>query len=300
MSIVMRLMTFMNVRIRNLLIALLLMLPFLVLYVIFTIVPAIYAFYYSLYRTSPTGDKYVGLGNYVYYLSGQDSRFVYGMTNVLIYGLFNALSILISLLIAWIFSSPYMKSKFSNLVLIIMLLPMVISWVALGMALNQSTSSIIGIIRYFNNNIEIQHPAASLSFAVYYVGLMLVWGSLGYNTMLLISTIKSIPQDYIDAAKVDGASEWQIFRHVTLPLIKNILIFILVNAAIVAFNIFDPVATLTGGGPAWVSTSVAFYAARQLMYAYNYGGACAMGVITIVIVLTLSLLQYRLIYKRLA
>ncbi|MEM1560097.1 MAG: sugar ABC transporter permease [Ignisphaera sp.] len=285
-------------RIRNLGIALLLMSPFLGLYTLFTLFPAVYAVYYSFYKTTPTGERFVGLDNYRYYLLGQDSRFVQGMRNTLIYGLFSAMTIGLALLIAWLLTSPYVNERTANLIRMIMLLPMIIPWVALGMSLNQSTSSVIGLIKYFNDNVDITHPAASYESATWYVASLLIWASLGYQTMMVTSTLKTLPSDYIDAAKIDGASEWQIFRHVTLPLIKNIIVFSIVNAIILAFNIFDPVATLTGGGPAWVSTSVAFYAGRQLMYAYNYGGACTMGVIVIAIALTASILQYKFIYKR--
>ncbi|MEM0005895.1 MAG: sugar ABC transporter permease [Ignisphaera sp.] len=284
---------------KNIIIALAMMAPFLILYLIFTIFPAFYAFYYSLYRTSPTGELFIGLGNYIYYLTGRDSRFVYGMQNVLIYGIANILTLIIALITAWVISSSYVSNRrYINFVQIVMLLPMVIPWVALGMALNQSTSSVLGIAMYFNNNIRIQHPANDFNMARWYVSSLIIWATLGYNTMLTTATLRTLPQDYIDAAKIDGASEWQIFRHVVLPLIKNIIVFSAIGAIIAAFNIFDPVATLTGGGPAWISTSVAYYAARQLMYAYNYGGACAMGVIVISVVLIISIVQYRFIYKR--
>lgn len=283
---------------KNTMIALAMMAPFLVLYVVFTIFPAFYAFYYSLYKTSPTGELFIGLGNYAYYLTGKDSRFVYGMQNVLIYGVANIITLIVALIMAWIISGSHLSRRYTNFVQIVMLLPMVIPWVALGMALNQSTSSLLGIIMYFNNNIRMQHPANDFNMARWYVSSLILWATLGYNTMLTTATLRTLPQDYIDAAKIDGASEWQIFRHVVLPLIRNIIVFSAIGAIIAAFNIFDPVATLTGGGPAWISTSVAYYAARQLMYAYNYGGACAMGVIVISIVLIISIVQYRFIYKR--
>jgi len=284
-----------NIRIKNFFTAILLMSPFLVLYTIFTVYPLIEAIRLSLYRTTPYGDVFVGFSNYIYILQGKDVRLNYGFINVLVYGFYAMVNIGLALLTAWLLTNAIIGgwSKFTQ---ILIMMPMVVSWVTLALSWNTLLSAIVNLAKYYGVNWT--HPHALESTAKWSVGLLTVWGSLGYATMLFISTLTSVPRDYFEAAMVDGASDWIIFRHITLPLIKNIIIFQLIGGISAAFNIFDPVATLTGGGPAWSSTSVAYYAARQVQYAWNVGMSAAIGVVVIAITLVLSILQFRLIYKR--
>ncbi|MEM3926154.1 MAG: sugar ABC transporter permease [Desulfurococcaceae archaeon] len=286
-----------DIRIKNLASALILLTPFLVLYTIFTIYPLAVAIHLSLYRTTPYGDYYVGLDNYVSILTGKDIRLNIGFSNVLVYGLFNAITLGLSLLVAWLLTRS-ITGKWSTVTQIVILLPMVVSWVSLGLAWTTLLSAIRNLGRAAGV-MWLDNPLVYTSTAKWTVGALITWGSLGYATLLYISTIRSLPMDYFEAAMIDGASDWQIFRHVTVPLLKHIIIFQLIGAVVAAFNIFDPVAVLTGGGPAWSSTSVAYYAARQVQYAWNVGMCAAIGVVVIAIVLGLNLFQFRLIYKRL-
>jgi len=290
-------MTEVNIKIRNFFTAILLMMPFLILYILFTIYPLIEAIRLSFYRTTPYGDVFVGLSNYITIFQGKDPRLNYGLQNVLIYGFFNMANIMLALLTAWLLTTAII-GRWSKFTQTIILTPMVVSWVTLGFSWNTIYSAMINLAKYFGFGTNWVHPHTLESTAKWSVGLLILWGSLGYATMLLISTLNSVPRDYFEAAMVDGASNWTIFKSITLPLIRNIIVFQLIGGISAAFNIFDPIAVLTGGGPAWTSTSVAFYAARQVQYAWNVGMSATIGVVTIMITLVLSILQFRLIYKR--
>lgn len=286
-----------DVKIKNFASAMILLAPFLVLYTIFTIYPLAVAIHLSLYRTTPYGDFYVGLENYIRVFTGQDRRLNIGFSNVLVYGSFNAMTICLSLLMAWLLTKS-ITGRWSTLTQIIILLPMVVSWVSLGLAWTTLLTAIRNLGRAAGI-LWIDNPLAYTATAKWTVGALITWGSLGYATLLYISAIRSLPSDYFEAAMVDGASNWQIFRYVTIPLLRHIIIFQLIGAVVAAFNVFDPIAILTDGGPAWSSTSVAYYAARQVQYAWNIGMCATIGVIVIAIVLGLNLFQFRLIYKRL-
>ena len=283
-------------RLRNLAIALALMSPFLTLYTIFFIYPLAQGIMYSLYRTTPTGDYYVGAGNYLQILTFKDPRLNYGFMNTPLYAAFHILALFLGLVFAWLLHTGKSIPK-PSLIMTVILIPNMLSWVTLGFAWNVILSIITNLLRA--QGYDLWHPFADPVLARWCVASIIMWAIIGFNTLLALSTLRSISQEYFEAAQIDGATGTQIFIHVTLPLIKPILIFQLITAVIASFSLFDPVATLTQGGPAWTSTSLMFYAGRQLQYAFNYGMACAIGLFVAAIVIALSFIQYRFIYKRL-
>ena len=125
-----------------------------------------------------------------------------------------------------------------------------------------------------------------------------MWSTLGFNTILMMASLRTIPREYYEAALIDGASGTQMFIYITLPLVKNLLAFMAVTGAIGAFAVFDQIATLTGGGPGWSTASIAWYMQRQVFYSLNYGYAATIAATLMLFVFILSLVQYRLIYKR--
>ena len=80
--------------------------------------------------------------------------------------------------------------------------------------------------------------------------VVLLWINLGYNMILFLSAIKDIPASYNEAATIDGASKWHIFRYITFPLIKQTSIFILITTTIASFQVLDLIMVMTKGGPA--------------------------------------------------
>lgn len=276
---------------KNLLKALILLSPFLIIFSIFTLAPIFQGITLSLYRTLPFGDVYVGLDNYVRLFN--DGIFSLAFRNTLIYGAFIALAMIIALLLALFINStmlqpPSLRKTLQSVILI----PMVISWVSLGMAWNWTLS--IPITNGWKN------PLASADTAIWVVSSLILWGYLGYNTILMLASLRTIPRDYYEAALIDGATGWQVFRYVTLPLMRPMITFMVVTGFIGAFQIFDPIATLTSGGPGWSTTSLVWYLQRQMSYGLAYGYAATIGIVVMIVVFIFSIIQYRLIYKRFA
>lgn len=262
----------------------------------FVIYPAIQAIYWSFYETSIFGEVFVGPRNYERLLTGADSIFLMTLRNTGIYALFNITGIILALFVALLISSVIVNKKYANLFHLTILLPMVISWVTLGLAWNYGIITFLNLIKYFSG-VTISNPLSDYVIAPWALGGILLWSGLGYSTLLILSALRGIPSTLVEAAMLDGATGLAVFRYVTLPLLKPILLFLSVGAAIGAFNIFDPIATVTFGGPGWASSSVTWYASRQLLYALKYGYASTLGIIVIAIVLTLSIVQFRIFYK---
>jgi ABC-type sugar transport system permease subunit len=127
---------------------------------------------------------------------------------------------------------------------------------------------------------------------------IIVWSSIGFYMILLMAGIETIPSDLFDAAKVDGASEWLTFRYLTLPLIRDILAIAIVFWMISAIKAFGVVWTLTRGGPANSTNTMATYMMnRALPYQtaqFRMGYATAISVILLILVLGVSMLFFRL------
>ncbi|NUP88637.1 MAG: sugar ABC transporter permease [Candidatus Sumerlaeia bacterium] len=131
------------------------------------------------------------------------------------------------------------------------------------------------------------------AFAVIIV--MSVWKGFGYGTVIYLAGLQTIPDSLYEAARIDGASRWRMFRHITLPLLNPTTLFVLVTAFIGSFQVFDQVYVMTEGGPGH-STSVLVHLVYELAYVkFRMGLACAAACILFVITLLFTFLQIGLI-----
>lgn len=120
-----------------------------------------------------------------------------------------------------------------------------------------------------------------------------IWKEVGFSAIIFLAGLQTIPQEFYDAAKVDGASRWSLFRNVTLPLLKRTTIFVVVITTIFSFQVYTPVYMMTKGGPV-DSTRVAVYYIWERGFAFLEAGyASALSMILLVIVLAVSLVQLR-------
>ena len=123
---------------------------------------------------------------------------------------------------------------------------------------------------------------------------MQVWSTLGYYMVLWLSGLQSVPEELYDAAKIDGAGPWGLFRHVTWPMLRPTTIFIVMVSTIGAFQMFGGVYILTGGGPANATITIVYYIWQRAFARYNMGYASAMSLILFLIILAVTLIQRRL------
>ena len=158
----------------------------------------------------------------------------------------------------------------------------------------------IGVVNQFLKSIG-QEPVQWLldsSTALFAVAATTVWQNLGITFIILIAGLQGIPDDLYESARVDGASAWLQFREITLPMLSPTLLFVSVILTINAFQSFGQIDLLTQGGPS-DSTNVIVYSIYQEAFQNrNAGVASAQAVILFLIVLTLSLVQFRFFERR--
>lgn len=124
-----------------------------------------------------------------------------------------------------------------------------------------------------------------------------IWQGFGFETVVFLAALQSIPSDYYDAALVDGASAWQRFRHVTLPALRPTIMFVYIIGIIGSFQVFDQIFVMTNGGPI-DSTRTLVFDLYDRFHQLKLGEASAVAYVLLIILATLSYIQIRVFEER--
>jgi multiple sugar transport system permease protein len=123
------------------------------------------------------------------------------------------------------------------------------------------------------------------------ISLTSIWQGVGFQMVILLAALQGIPRELYEAARVDGANQWQQFVFITLPQLRNAIIFVVLVTTILAFRLFDQVQIMTQGGPNHATTTVMYEAVNTAFGSQQVGRAAAMTVVFFLIVLLITLLQ---------
>lgn len=121
--------------------------------------------------------------------------------------------------------------------------------------------------------------------------LLSIWQGVGFQMVIILAGLQAIPTVLYEAAAIDGSNRWQQFRYVTLPQLRNTLIFVVLVSSILAFRLFDQVKIMTQGGPNDATTTVMFEAVRAAFEQQKMAKGSAMTVVLFLIVLGITILQ---------
>lgn len=158
-----------------------------------------------------------------------------------------------------------------------------------------------GILNEFLSTIN---PALAINWlgnkntALLAVIVAYVWQGFPFIMLMIVAAMQGIPKSYTEAALVDGANRFQVFRHVTLPNLKNVLAILAVLEIINGFNAFDLLFTMTGGGPGVSSEILGLYIYRTAFSNFNFGGASALGLLLLLAVMLCFLFYSRTQQKK--
>lgn len=136
---------------------------------------------------------------------------------------------------------------------------------------------------------------ASATQALPSLVFMSVWKDVGFYMLIFLAGLQGIPVELYESAAIDGATRWQSFVQITLPLLRRAAVFVMVVGTISAFKVFTPVYLMTDGGPADSTTVIVFYIFRSAFRYFQMGYASAMSFILLGIVIVLTLIQFRLL-----
>lgn len=263
-------------------------LPLILLYLVFVLYPVAYSVWMSFTDfTTVHHVEWIGFENYIDVFT--DNEFWTSLINSVIYSLGTVISIGLGLLLAITLNSDDIKGKtiFQSIIFLPYVLPIVVASVLFGWMFTE-----FGIVNSALMQIGItQQPIGWLSsplLALPTVMVVTIWKSLGFNMLIFLAGLQSIPSEIYEAAQIAGKSRWQVFRHITLPLLKTPLVITTVLGMIGAIRGFDAIWVMTEGGPGNASETLGVYFYRTAFASSDFSSGAAIGVIMFVISITLS------------
>lgn len=191
------------------------------------------------------------------------------------------------------------KGIWVSVCLVTMALPMLIPWNVVGAMWNIFTLPDIGLVGYFMNDVlEINHNMTQDPLAAWITIIVMdAWHWTSLVVLLAYAGLVSIPEAYYQAAKIDGASNWAIFRFIQLPKMKTVLTIAILLRFMDSFNIYTEPFVLTGGGPGNSTTLLSIDLVKIALGQFDLGPAAAMSLIYFAITLLVSWLFYTLMTK---
>jgi len=124
---------------------------------------------------------------------------------------------------------------------------------------------------------------------------MAIWKHTGFVVILYLSGLASIPRECIEAAQIDGASKWNVFRLITIPLLKPTTLVVVVMSIITYMKVFTEIFVMTGGGPVNATTTMVYHIYVESFVYFRFGYASAVSVLLLVLVLVVALAQFKII-----
>jgi len=282
----------MNKRLKKNMSSYLFLLPWLCFFVIFMLIPFFMGIFYSFFDYNFVDLKFVGLENYTYIFSDQVFLRSIGNT-VLIALVVVSMTVVLSLFL----SSLIVKlgEWWQGISKIALYIPAVSSSVAVVAIWRWVFGPACGISSTICNKLGIAAIDwfGQANNAMSLVCLMTLTFALGQPVVLYTAAMDAVPKNYYEAADLDGASEWQQFFSITLPLVSPTTLYILVTSTIAMMQVFEVPMLLTSGGPQYSTTTILLLLYKTAFEYAKFGRAAAMGVVLFVIIGTFAVIQFR-------
>lgn len=267
--------------------------PALILFTLFVILPLLDAGHYSLFKWSGYGepDNFIGTRNYQ--LLARHSIFMQSLWNTFRIIL---VSLLIQLPLALALALLICRKRISNTVFrLIFFLPYILAEVATGLIWSFVFDGDYGVTSYFSRWVDAQsiYVLADRQWAFTAVLVVIVWKYFGFHMMIFIAGLQGVPRAVIEAARIDGASSWQIARHIKIPLLLPSIKISIFFAVIGSLQTFDLIVPLTNGGPSNLTHSLVSYLYTFGIVRLRVGFGSAVGIVLFIICVT-----YAFIYRK--
>ena len=267
--------------------------PFWILFLVFGLYPIVYSLYLSFFKGFGFEEKaFFGLGNYIHLF--QDERYIKAVINTTY---FAAGSVFIlsplALILALVVNSRLVPGQLKSFYKAMLFFPVITSAVVIAIifarVLDQQYGLLNALLRWFGLG-----PYGWLTdpkFVMPSFIIMAIWTYLGINMLYWLAGLTGISRELYEAAYTDGASRWQAFWNITLPLLRPVTLFVVIQAIVGSYNLFAQPLLLTGGGPSDASLTITLYLYNQGFVYFNVGYASAIAYSMVVILLILSLLN---------
>ena len=241
------------------------------------------------------GWNMIWLDNYVSMLKNEDLWL--SLRNNAVYFFGHLLFIPIELLFAVLLTSKLRAAKFYKTMVF---MPYIINGVAISYAFSYFFSPINGafdaILSVFHLEFLIQNWLSDPKIVNFVLTAVSLWRFSGYHVILFMAALQSLPQDVQEAAAVDGASAWQLFRYIQIPSIMLMVDFVLFDNIRGALQVFDIPYVMTSGGPGYASSTFTLYTIDTAFKYSNFGLASTMAVAIMIMIVVIYVVQDKIIH----
>jgi ABC-type sugar transport system permease subunit len=269
-------------------------LPFFAIYAAFLLYPTLSALWLSFHEAvaldTPT---FTGLDNYVRLV--QDERYLHALRNTTVYALasvfiLSPLALVVAVAIrSFLVPSANLKSFYR----IALFVPFVTSLVVIALMFSLVFNKDFGLLNSFFDLIGLPKLNWLRSERLAMVSIILVgiWTYLGINSLYFLAGLQNIPEELNEAAAIDGAGRWKRFRYITLPLLRPTILFVVIQATIFSYQLFEIPFLLTRGGPSDATLFLSVYLYEVGFSQFDRGYAAAIGYSMALISVGLALIQ---------
>ncbi|WP_106768960.1 carbohydrate ABC transporter permease [Paenibacillus faecalis] len=266
--------------------------PFFIIFLIFSLVPILYSFYLSFMKWDGFNDPvFIGADNYIRLLN--DPFFFKSIANTFIIWIVSIIPQLsLALLLAIILNEKFIRGK--HFFRAVYYFPNIITPVTLGvmfaLMFDWQTGSVNKMLMGLGLIEENINWFGDPMLSRLIISALMCWQYFGFNMLLYIAGLQSIPDSLYEAAQIDGASKWKIAMKITLPMLKPVLVFTIITSVIGGLQIFDAPLML-GRGPEDSTLTMIMYLYEMSFQKFDYGYGAAIAYAAFVIILIFSIIS---------
>lgn len=270
--------------------------PYLIFVTVFVVFPVLFCLFLTFNKwniISPM--KFIGIDNYTRLF--HDRLFWKAIGNTMKFLLLHIpLQLLVSLFLAYLLNQKLRAAAFFRASFF---MPVIVSGVVVTILWQQLLGFDSGLINRLLMSMGIKKTGwlVDPDVAIYSIAIMATWKNVGLYVILFLVGLQTVPTQYYEAAKMEGATRWQQFYHITLPMINPTIFMVVILSTIGGFSLFIEPYIMTGGGPLNTTLSAVLYIYKQAFQYYNMGYSATLGFFYAVMIMTVVILQKKFIEK---
>ena len=268
--------------------------PTILLYFVFFLIPSVASFYFSLTRWSLFDSKFIGLGNFVEFF--QNPQLYTSFIHTLIYAFITSgAKIVIGFFLAVLLTGPVVGRGYLRAVVFF---PVLVSTIGVGIMYKSLLDPFHGMVNAVLQFFGLGQPGwfTDPSLAIYTIAAVDIWKGVGIATLIFMAGIVAIPQEYFEAARIDGAGAWKTLREITMPLSRGATATVIILSLIGGLRSFDIIWATTGGGPGFTSDVIASVIYKE--YQAGFYGLSAAGNVVLFLVVTVIMVPLTYVLNR--
>ncbi|PWU70193.1 carbohydrate ABC transporter permease [Gracilibacillus dipsosauri] len=266
--------------------------PQLIGLIFFAVIPLVSALVLSFMKWDGFGERsFVGLDNFIYQFTNAD--FWTATYNTILY---TVLTVPFGILLSMLLAIALNKIKGKEIYRLFYFMPVVTSSVSIGVIWMWILNGDLGILNQVLAMIGINGPdwLTNTNLVMISIAILSIWWQLGYNMVIFLAGLQGISKSYYEAAEIDGASKFQQFLKITLPMLSPTTFFVTIMAIIGSFQVFDQAFVMTNGGPGKASYTMVFHIYDNAFVDFRFGESSAAAMILFVVILIFTLVQFKL------